>query len=566
MHTGTIAGSDPFGVPAPAVPETRDRPGNDHHSVRSYFDAFAPAPEWDDLVRWPPDVFALANLVLDHSEAYRFVVAPPAGRNWPRVPDWTAQVRSAARAWSLAGNGERAGQPPPFVRRYWEVVTRYRDTPLTDVRSGEAWAVTEALLTLHATADEACAEVAANGRRAPEGSFEDRAWTMLQERGSLSRLSPARIRVVPKTNFSSGGITIRSMSRYLALSYESVEIRWRGVEPGPPAGRHDYNLVLVPWPLEVSGQDFRPLPPSRLRNMDTDVFGFFEFAPAHSVDPHVVRSILEVALGKAERVDAVVLPEAAAPPQSIPVLEQALAEYGATFLITGVHEPPTSGSFGRNYLHFGVRSAAGWERYEQDKHHRWCLDEGQIRQYHLTRSLDPRKRWWEAIDIRERSLHVIDLGGGVTTIPLVCEDLARLDEVAEIVRKVGPSLVVAVLLDGPQLPTRWSCRYASVLADDPRSAVLTLTPYGMATRSKPSGMARSRVVAHWNSHTDGLVVIELAPRGSAILLTTSVVGETVWTADGRRHEGVPALTLSGVHQLRTRRASAVARARRLRHR
>ena len=83
-----------------------------------------------------------------------------------------------------------------------------------------------------------------------------------------------------------------------------------------------------------------------------------------------------------------------------------------------------------NYLHFGVATSTGWKRYEQDKHHRWCLDDRQIRQYHLTRSLEPKRLWWEAIDISERTLHVIDVGGGITTVPLVCEDLARLDEVA----------------------------------------------------------------------------------------------------------------------------------------
>ena len=36
-------------------------------TVAGYFDAFGPTPAWDELVCWPPDVFALANLVLDHT-------------------------------------------------------------------------------------------------------------------------------------------------------------------------------------------------------------------------------------------------------------------------------------------------------------------------------------------------------------------------------------------------------------------------------------------------------------------------------------------------------------------
>ena len=210
----------------------------------------------------------------------------------------------------------------------------------------------------------------------------------------------------------------------------------------------------------------------------------------------------------------------------------------------------TGSTFGRNYLHFGVRSDTGWNRYEQDKHHRWCLDESQIRQYHLSRSLDPSKLWWEAIDIRERTQHVIDLGAGMTTVPLVCEDLARLDEVADVVRRLGPSLVIALLLDGPQLASRWPCRYASVIAEDPGSSVLTLTAYGMVARSRPPRKPRSRVVAHWTSRADGLAEIELAPRAVAVLISASVEGQTLWTADGRRHADVPSLRLSSVQQLR----------------
>lgn len=513
-------------------------------TVWSYFAAFAPAPEWDELVRWPPDVFALANLVLDHTEGYRFVVSPPAGRRWPPLEDWNDRVRAETRAWREDG-------PGPLVRRYWEDVTRNREAPLAAVRTGEAWELTMALLSLHALADQACADVASPTAHTRSSSFEARAWAMLQTRGTLARLSPARVRIVPKTQFTPRGITIRSLSRYLALCYEPVDVRWRSMEPSAAsADRPDYNIVLVPWPLSVKARDFRPLASGLLENMDLDRFGFFEFAPDAPLDCAFVESLLRVAVDRRGRVDAVILPEAAVDPDEVAGLEDALARHGVTFLIAGVRQPLAATAFGRNYLHFGVRTTTGWNRYEQDKHHRWCLDDRQIRQYHLSRSLDPGKLWWEAIDIPERTLHVIDVGGGITTAPLVCEDLARLDEVADLVRRIGPSLVVAVLLDGPQLATRWPCRYSSVLADDPGSAVLTLTSAGMAARSYGPGRPRSRVVAHWNDCTDGLREIELAPGAVGILLSAAMKSSTLWTADGRRHEDVPRLQLSGVYQLR----------------
>ena len=232
-------------------------------------------------------------------------------------------------------------------------------------------------------------------------------------------------------------------------------------------GRRHFTIALIPWPFDITAGDFHPISAVPLGNVDGDRFGFFGFAPQAPVNGDALGSVLADALDDAGGVDAVILPEGAIRPEEIEALEHVLEKHGATFFVAGVRQQSTTAAFGRNYLHLGVRTASGWERLEQDKHHRWCLDGSQIRRYHLTRSLDPKKLWWEAIDIRERALHVIDMGRGVTAAPLVCEDLARLDEVADLVRRIGPTIVVALLLDGPQLSSRWASRYASILADEP---------------------------------------------------------------------------------------------------
>jgi hypothetical protein len=528
------------------------------HSLASYVGAFGPLPAWDDLPCWPPDVFCVCNLILDHTEAYRFAVAPPAGRRWPPAPDWNARVADAARGWRDAVT---VGTPtvvlPDYVQRHWDVLSRARDLPMTRIASGDEWEVCEALLTLHALADEACAGLGVH-EPTPEGTaLEERAWAMLTARGSLSRLPPRRVSIVPKTNFAARGITIRSMSRYLALYYESVEVRWRRVAAevratAQTAGPRTFHVLLVPWPLTVRSEDFRSVP-NPLDNMDPEVFGFFEFAPHQTLDRAYLASLVRAAVDQGERVDAVMLPEDAVSPDEIEILEDVLAEHGGTFLVAGVRKPPSEGGFGRNYVHFGIHGDEGWQRYEQDKHHRWCLDGGQIRQYHLCRALDPHKLWWEAIDVPSRSLHVIDVGGGATAAPLVCEDLARMDEVADLLRRIGPSVVLALLLDGPQLVTRWPSRYAGVLADEPGSAVLTLTSFGMVRRSRPPGLPPSRVIALWDDTVHGVNEIALAPGAQAVLLTTTLEPRTVWTADGRRHEGVPTLVLSDVRQVRSMR-------------
>jgi hypothetical protein len=53
--------------------------------------------------------------------------------------------------------------------------------------------------------------------------------------------------------------------------------------------------------------------------------------------------------------------------------------------------------------------------------------------------------------VPRRVVQVVELDEGVTLVSLICEDLARLDEVADLLRAIGPTLVVTTLLDGPQL-------------------------------------------------------------------------------------------------------------------
>jgi hypothetical protein len=167
----------------------------------------------------------------------------------------------------------------------------------------------------------------------------------------------------------------------------------------------------------------------------------------------------------------------------------------------------------------------------------------------------------EAIELPTRVVRIVDTGGGATLAPLICEDLARLDEVADVLRRIGPSFVMALLLDGPQLSQRWASRYASVLSEDPGCAVLTLSSLGMVTRSRPPGCPTSRAVAMWSDPTSGTIPIELG-RGADALLTRSTVGPTTaWTADGRRYPvGMPSSVLTGVSHLRparrTRRTAA----------
>ncbi len=68
-------------------------------------------------------------------------------------------------------------------------------------------------------------------------------------------------------------------------------------------------------------------------------------------------------------------------------------------------------------------------------------------------------RMWNTIDPNSDSFNLL-----VVPFPL-----------RTVIRSVGPNLVIVLLMDGPQLVRRWPGKYATVLSDDPGSAVLTVT-------------------------------------------------------------------------------------------
>jgi len=173
-----------------------------------------------------------------------------------------------------------------------------------------------------------------------------------------------------------------------------------------------------------------------------------------------------------------------------------------------------------------------WFHIRQHKHHRWSLDESQIYQYHLGGVLHPSVRWWEAIEVPRRAIEFVEVAE-LMLVTLVCEDLAEHDDIAQLVRSVGPTAVIAILLDGPQLTSRWAARYASVLADDPGSAVLTLTSFGMVQRSRPHRRDVAPIIALWRDPAGGFREIPLETDAQGVVVTVCMGRTTRRSADGR---------------------------------
>ena len=178
--------------------------------------------------------------------------------------------------------------------------------------------------------------------------------------------------------------------------------------------------------------------------------------------------------------------------------------------------------------------------------------------------------WYETTSIAQRRLTFLAPNGWLALCPLICEDLAQLEPVSELVRGTGPTLLLALLLDGPQLKERWSARYASGFADDPGTAVLTLTSLGMTTRSrrleggKPNEQP-SRAVGLWKDAIRGWKTLELGKNEDAYLLTISADWTEEYTADGRtdhgfaavfKYEGARAFSLSEIRKSGPKRFEA----------
>lgn len=508
----------------------------------------APGWTWSELLRWPPDVFAVTSAALGDSGAYRFVVCPPGRRVWPPAGGengWQERVRREAAAWA-ASTESAGGEPPPWIRRLGELLTGAQETELSLLEEEAGWELLGALLTLHALADEASAGAGIQTCTALQSTAAAR----LAQTGTLARLSRDRVCVLPKLRPPASGMTLRSLSHHLAIAERSeVEPRWF-FAPSASA-RTDLgqrlSLLLVPFPERIRAGDFQPIA-GPLLNMDARNYGFYEYAPHEPLVLEEVERLVAAAKQQVGQIDMLVLPEAALDEATVAPLQQLIAAAGVPYLITGARQPAESDSpFGLSYAHLGGQD---WQAPKQYKHHRWRMDAEQVRQYHLGGALDPSREWWEGIGIRRRSITFVSLCDCLTVCPLICEDLARPDPVADVIRAVAPSLVVGLLFDGPQLAPRWPARYASVLADDPGCAVLTLTSLGMALRSRPPGLEASRVIALWKDAYRGLQQIELEPEAHAVALTAHTRRTRPISADGRQGKEIAELVLSGLEQIR----------------
>jgi hypothetical protein len=542
-------------------------------TVGQFCEYIAPSV-WSDLaiLKWPPDVFALAAALLLKSGAYVHAVS-----GWQRhgqLRQWTKLVREIGWAWHT--NPEH---PPDQVVTWYQNVRDKASALVEDLCAHDVCADDDLccmLIQLCSAADEACVGVGCTlPNRDDVDPFLEEASEMLFNTAAFYGVSTlckqirhSTVRVLPKLHTPQSGITIRSLTHNLALCPAGdVKVKWAESLSHP---RHCLNLLLAPWPLQVAPAHFRAVRAADavLPDLARD-YGFFEYSPPDNVLPpslierwigpqsktepfNWLDTLLKNARNVVSKVDGVIFPESALTVREYDEISERLMDEGI-FLICGVREgPPEGRKGGQNYVRFDIPGTLGPSSYQQYKHHRWRVDPRQITQYGLGSALDVALNWWEHTTIGNRELHFVVLDNWLTVCPLICEDLARQDPIAELVRAVGPNLVIALLMDGPQLPSRWPARYATVLADDPGSSVLTLTSLGMCELSRPPSVtSASRAIALWkDAKTGEAVSIELPRDKQAAVLSLSRVFVNEYAADGRDDGGMTGYpTLTGIHYL-----------------
>jgi hypothetical protein len=537
-------------------------------TVQDHLEYLAPGVTKGPLPLWPPDAFALCATILQRSGAYCSIIDtwPPKnkGTDWQRT--WSDEAERLGHQWRQAWIARNELELPQELKIDWELICQGH-TPVSKMAHHNR--LCTALLRILAAADEASAGVGIPYSNSPIRSDQDKHGydpflqfadeLLLPDKPGGSTLcqliGASKIRVLPKMHTPQSGLTIRSFSNNLALSTSSeIRAEWwtcYGVE----IQQRFLNLLLVPWPEVVRPSRFRATrEPVVSTASGLGGFGLFTLDP-EGKEKDVSRPILNL-IRDAERrvgkVDGIILPEMALSTRQHKLLSPQIVGR-SQFLVAGVGSTARGEDRpGSNYVCFDIPFLDSEVNLRQSKHHRWRLDRPQVLQYGLGTNLHPETYWWEHIALGDRKLIFVAMRPWLTISVMICEDLARPDPVGDLVRAVGPNLVIALLMDGPQLAGRWSARYATTLADDPGCSVLTLTSAGMSRLSRPkSGASQSDVVALWKDAQSGSAIeIPLTRESRGIVLNITSDYEEEWTADGRSDKKTTGYAiLAGIHSI-----------------
>ncbi len=533
------------------------------------------------------DLFALTGHLLLKSGAYHHVGPLVDGTDPSAMMVVTRSVRTKVvqigEAWR--GDADKILPPPPeeLIVLWRRLIDNLDKTLFTSpgktVEAKDWW---RSAIELFCIADEAARDIGFYASdKSAQAEYIEAPIRLRQASGSigargpitLSSADPDQLCVLPKSRTPKVGCTIRSLSHNLALlpprglasaHWSLTPKRQAPEKDGDPA---PFNLLVIPIPFDIRADAFSGVP------SQDGTWGWFDVKPHWCPSTpaegriagfdaffHFVSAILDEAAADTGEIHALIFPEVALSYGVFRELCMRLKDRtGFELLISGLFDAPAPA--GGNVRRGNFTGMARFTRAEgesdfdlsvREKHHRWRLDAGQIETYALGSALNVNRGWWEHIDILGRSLDVFVMRGGATVTTLICEDLARNDPCQELVRGIGPNFVVALLMDGPQRRDRWPARYATVLAEDPGSSVLSVTSFGLLRRTNKVGTyPPADQIGLFRDDTGKTTEIRLPAGGQGVCVTLQPTELTEHTLDGRADKGdAQSWRLSGIQPVR----------------
>lgn len=556
---------------------------------------------WQEAPDWPPDLFAVAGHLLRLSGAYSYVLPPDA------VPLLAAEKRAVTlteaeiAAWTRAADDWRTTSAvPDVVKKLWLELLSYGGAQLYQRpvgREAAAPAWWKVVYALYVIADEACDCMGYIGVTDKTVNRPLAAWAYLLFRRQVAKYAekspagharvpdlsaslginadPDIICVQPKSRVAAVGCALRTLTHNMALLPPRgvAAVNWhRPLTDLPPEDdTAPMNILVIPFPFSIDRSWFEEVGTIRAGHP-----GWLDLQQRGLDDRATVLAFLIACAEEAQkrtdnRLHGIVVPEDALDWELHEKFAEHLAGMGLKieFLVSGVSRN-CGDEEGSHVLitRFDEEKGKTNKRMtstSRSKHHRWQLDTGQARGYGLLASetaktagtscgagsLSDHDRWWEAIGLPHRVIHAHVLRDTTTMTALICEDLARSDPCHGIVRDIGPNIVISILMDGPQISGRWPQRYALALAEDPGSAVLTLTSRALVELSnQSSGHPTSWSIGLWkdgSSESVKMIVCEPGQHGVVLTLRSSKTVEQ--TFDGRINTDARSWRLDGQYPI-----------------
>jgi hypothetical protein len=541
---------------------------------------------WGQPPIWPTDLFAVAAHLIYTSGLLTYFEPDPdhitASGAYPPCFMISKEERDECTAAGAAWATQQS--TPILATTLWKTLVKARKqtlrASLNTKKGGAAPAWWAAAVKLILIADEACIGLGArasaenpdrwmidqfeilnaapfSGKKLPGGT----AYRAERQRATFGVFSDPDVGCVqPKSRISSVGCNLRNITRHAAYIPHVGSVRCHWQQPiaqtlGEQAD--DLDVLIVPLPFEMRDEwicqdgNSKPEPSKRPK------WGNFEIKQGWLENKNELVSLILAEFKKAIAVlrekdargtlNGVVFPEYAL---TEPLFNEICSllkkeEPGLEFAITGSSNncEGETGNFVLTAM-WPVDNASDApvdDRFlltSRRKHHRWKLSPSQIKTYDLERVLptgDVGSSWWERHTIAQREIHFFHFRKTSVLTSMICEDLARSDPCHDILRAIGPNLLFALLMDGPQVANRWPARYAATLADDPGTSVLTVTSMGLMDRTNKAGIfdAPTYTVAMWRDETGITKPLSLDEGSKSLLLTLKPHAVEDQTIDGR---------------------------------